>query len=122
MTTSEKTRVFKCFSREFEAKFGHLANDVSTTKIKLGEMLANLEACLLRPDDESLDMENGDHDMPTKPRQFRLEDDTMKKIDELAAIQGGTYTPASRAAVIRRAVDAMHKAETRPAKVKEKKS
>jgi len=60
--------------------------------------------------------------MPTKPRQFRLEDDTMKKIDELAALQGGTYTPSSRAAVIRRAVDAMHRVEIKAPKVKENKS
>jgi hypothetical protein len=59
--------------------------------------------------------------MPTKPRQFRLEDETLRKIDELAAIQGGTYSPAPRAAVIRRAVDEMYD-RTRPAKTNGKKS
>jgi predicted transcriptional regulator len=65
--------------------------------------------------------------MPTKPRQFRLADETMRKIDELAAIQGGTHSPAPRAVVIRRAIDFMHrdytyKASVEPAKVKKKKS
>jgi predicted transcriptional regulator len=64
--------------------------------------------------------------MPTKPRQFRLEDETMRKIDELAVIQGGTHSPAPRAVVIRRAIDAMYDAQARTfprfPKVKEKKS
>jgi len=46
--------------------------------------------------------------MQTKPRQFRLDDETLRKLDELAALFGGEVKPHSRTAVIKYAIEAMH--------------
>jgi predicted transcriptional regulator len=56
--------------------------------------------------------------MPTKPRQFRLPDETMTQIDHLASVWGGSKTPMPRAAVIRETVAAAYQQQTRKPKTR----
>jgi hypothetical protein len=53
--------------------------------------------------------------MPTKARQYRLDDDTTSKMVDLAAKWGGSIKPLSDTEVIREAIRRAHADETTPA-------
>jgi len=55
MNKDEKAKAFRTFKREFEARFGHLVNDVATTRTKLEDMLVHLEASVLREHDDDIE-------------------------------------------------------------------
>jgi hypothetical protein len=57
--------------------------------------------------------------MPTtKARQYRLDDETVSKMLDLAAKWGGTIKPLSDTEVIREAIRRAHKSEIREARKK----